>query len=114
MGALVVVALKVRGDVSSQFLSALLMALPLSGKPARIEVHRPAELPAAGHLGPRHRPSGGDALIAGESWIMHTVHQKGVDSFNTTAYGTGHQWLQAALEDVVATVRLLNTEAVSW
>jgi uncharacterized membrane protein len=38
------------------------------------------------------------ALIAGESWIMHTIHQKGVDSFNTTAYGTGHQWLQAALE----------------
>ena len=38
------------------------------------------------------------ALIAGESWIMHTIHQKGVDSFNTTAYGTGHQWLQGALE----------------
>ena len=29
---------KVRGDVSSQFLTALLMALPLSGKPARVEV----------------------------------------------------------------------------
>jgi 3-phosphoshikimate 1-carboxyvinyltransferase len=29
---------KVRGDVSSQFLTALLMALPLSGRPARIEV----------------------------------------------------------------------------
>jgi 3-phosphoshikimate 1-carboxyvinyltransferase len=29
---------KVRGDVSSQFLTALLMALPLSGKPSRIEV----------------------------------------------------------------------------
>src|SRR5688572_7741476 len=29
---------KVRGDVSSQFLTSLLMALPLSGKPARIEV----------------------------------------------------------------------------
>ena len=27
-----------RGDVSSQFLTALLMALPLSGKPARVEV----------------------------------------------------------------------------
>src|SRR3954468_5340661 len=37
-------------------------------------------------------------LLAGETWIMHTIHQKGVDSFNTTAYGTGHQWLQAALE----------------
>jgi 3-phosphoshikimate 1-carboxyvinyltransferase len=30
--------LRVRGDVSSQFLSALLMALPLTGKPATIEV----------------------------------------------------------------------------
>jgi 3-phosphoshikimate 1-carboxyvinyltransferase len=29
---------KVRGDVSSQFLTALLMALPLSGAPSRIEV----------------------------------------------------------------------------
>src|SRR5262245_10946271 len=37
-------------------------------------------------------------LLAGETWVMHTIHQKGVDSFNTTAYGTGHQWLQAALE----------------
>ena len=38
------------------------------------------------------------ALIAGESWIMHTIHQKGLDAFTTTAYGTGHQWLQGALE----------------
>jgi uncharacterized membrane protein len=37
------------------------------------------------------------ALIAGESWVMHTIHQKGVDAFTTTAYGTGHQWLQGAL-----------------
>jgi uncharacterized membrane protein len=37
-------------------------------------------------------------LLAGETWILHTIHQKGVDSFTTTAYGTGHQWLQAALE----------------
>ena len=29
---------KVRGDVSSQFLTALLLALPLTGKPSRIEV----------------------------------------------------------------------------
>jgi uncharacterized membrane protein len=43
-------------------------------------------------VGPRR------ALIAGESWIMHTIHQKGVDAFTTTAYGTGHQWLQGALE----------------
>ena len=31
-------SVRVRGDVSSQFLTALLMALPLAGKPARIEV----------------------------------------------------------------------------
>ncbi len=37
-------------------------------------------------------------LLAGDSWIMHTIHQKGVDSFTTTDYGTGHKWLQAALE----------------
>jgi uncharacterized membrane protein len=36
-------------------------------------------------------------LVAGESWIMHTIHQKGFDHFQTTAYGEGHQWLSAAL-----------------
>jgi uncharacterized membrane protein len=40
----------------------------------------------------------GRILLAGESWIMHTIHQKGVDSFTTTEYGAGHRWLQAALE----------------
>ncbi|MEA2527173.1 MAG: hypothetical protein QOF73_4400 [Thermomicrobiales bacterium] len=37
-------------------------------------------------------------LLAGESWIMHTIHQKGFDAFTTTAYGEGHQWLSAALK----------------
>ncbi len=37
-GKLSLEKIRVRGDVSSQFLSALLMALPLAGKPARIEV----------------------------------------------------------------------------
>ena len=36
-------------------------------------------------------------LLAGESWIMHTIHHKGFDSFTTTSYGEGHQWLSAAL-----------------
>ena len=40
----------------------------------------------------------GRVLIAGESWVMHTIHQKGFDHFTTTAYGEGYQWLQAALE----------------
>ena len=38
-------------------------------------------------------------LLAGESWIMHTIHQKGFDAFTTTAYGEGHGWLLAALTD---------------
>jgi 3-phosphoshikimate 1-carboxyvinyltransferase len=37
-GKLSLERLRVRGDVSSQFLTALLMALPLSGKAARVEV----------------------------------------------------------------------------
>lgn len=36
-------------------------------------------------------------LLAGESWVMHTIHQKGFDHFTTTAYGEGHQWLSGAL-----------------
>jgi uncharacterized membrane protein len=39
----------------------------------------------------------GRVLIAGESWSMHTIHQKGFDSVTTTAYGEGHQWLSGAL-----------------
>lgn len=38
-------------------------------------------------------------LIAGESWTVHSIHQKGFDSFTTTEYAEGVQWLQAALED---------------
>ena len=37
-------------------------------------------------------------LLAGETWVMHTIHQKGFDSFTTTEYGEGHLFLQAALE----------------
>lgn len=36
-------------------------------------------------------------LLAGESWVSHTVHQKGFDSFTTTAYVEGAQELTAAL-----------------
>ncbi len=41
---------------------------------------------------------GANVLLAGESWIMHTIHQKGFDDFTTTAYGEGHQWLSSALQ----------------
>ncbi|MDB5562871.1 MAG: cytoplasmic protein [Hyphomicrobiales bacterium] len=37
-------------------------------------------------------------LIAGESWTVHSIHQKGFDSFSTTEYAEGVRWLQAALE----------------
>jgi uncharacterized membrane protein len=40
----------------------------------------------------------GRVLLAGETWVMHTIHQKGYDSFTTTDYGEGHHFLQAALE----------------
>ncbi len=36
-------------------------------------------------------------LLAGESWTVHSIHQKGFDSFTTTAYAEGHHWLSAAL-----------------
>ncbi|RYE85871.1 MAG: cytoplasmic protein, partial [Hyphomicrobiales bacterium] len=38
------------------------------------------------------------ALIAGESWTVHSIHQKGFDSFTTTEYNEGVRWLRAALE----------------
>lgn len=38
-------------------------------------------------------------LIAGESWTVHSIHQKGFDSFTTTEYAEGVRWLRAALED---------------
>jgi uncharacterized membrane protein len=37
-------------------------------------------------------------LIAGESWTTHSIHQKGFDSFTTTEYNEGVQWLRAALQ----------------
>jgi uncharacterized membrane protein len=37
-------------------------------------------------------------LIAGESWTVHSIHQKGFDSFTTTEYAEGVQWLRQALE----------------
>lgn len=38
-------------------------------------------------------------LIAGESWMVHSIHQKGFDSFTTTEYAEGVGWLRSALED---------------
>jgi uncharacterized membrane protein len=36
-------------------------------------------------------------LLAGESWVTHTIHTKGFDSFATTAYAEGADDLRAAL-----------------
>ena len=52
-------------------------------------------------------------LLAGESWIMHTIHQKGVDSFTTTAYGEGHGWLEAALTGAGLSVEHLPNHLAS-
>src|SRR3990172_2113501 len=43
--------------------------------------------------------AGTRALIAGESWVTHSIHQKGFDSFTTTEYVEGVGWLRAAVED---------------
>src|SRR5450756_154487 len=37
-------------------------------------------------------------LIVGESWTVHSIHQKGFDSFTTTDYAEGVEWLRSALE----------------
>jgi uncharacterized membrane protein len=37
-------------------------------------------------------------LIAGESWITHSIHQKGFDAFTTTSYHEGVGPLRSALE----------------
>lgn len=37
-------------------------------------------------------------LIAGESWTVHSIHQKGFDSFTTTEYSEGAHALSQALE----------------
>lgn len=38
-------------------------------------------------------------LIAGESWTVHSIHQKGFDSFTTTEYAEGVGWLKTALQE---------------
>jgi uncharacterized membrane protein len=37
-------------------------------------------------------------LIAGESWVTHSIHQKGFDSFTTTSYHEGVGPLRTALQ----------------
>ena len=37
-------------------------------------------------------------LFIGETWITHTVHIKGVDSFEQSGFGCGVGWIKKALE----------------
>ena len=37
-------------------------------------------------------------LLAGESWISYTRHIKGFDSFFTSTYEEGIQWIQKSIE----------------
>jgi uncharacterized membrane protein len=46
-------------------------------------------------------------LLAGESWLSHTTHVKGFDTFNTAVYETGEKWLKEALEKGGYTVEFL-------
>lgn len=46
-------------------------------------------------------------LIAGESWMVHSTHVKGFDTFVTTEYGEGVRWLRDALEGAGYTVDFL-------
>ena len=46
-------------------------------------------------------------LIAGESWVTHSIHQKGFDSFTTTAYYEGVGPLREALQSRGVTVEYM-------
>src|SRR5688572_24600305 len=54
-----------------------------------------------------------EILIAGESWTTHTIHVKGFDSFTTSGYGEGVQWLRAALEAAGHRVDFMPNHRVS-
>ncbi len=54
-----------------------------------------------------------DILIAGESWVTHSIHIKGFDSFTTSTYEEGVHWLKAALENGGHHVHFLPNHLVS-
>jgi uncharacterized membrane protein len=51
-------------------------------------------------------------LIAGESWITHSVHIKGSDHFTTDSYEEGVHWLRQALERAGYAVEYLPNHLV--
>lgn len=52
-------------------------------------------------------------LVAGESWISHTIHIKGFDSFTTSEYAEGASWLIAALKEGGAAVDFMPNHLAS-
>lgn len=51
-------------------------------------------------------------LIAGESWITNSTHIKGFDTFFTSSYEEGVQWLRGALEKAGHDVHFLPNHLV--
>lgn len=37
-------------------------------------------------------------LLVGETWVTHTLHIKGMDTFTQSGYGDGSKWLRRAVE----------------
>lgn len=54
-----------------------------------------------------------DILIAGESWVTHSIHIKGFDTFTTSTYEEGVHWLKSALERAGHTVHFMPNHLVS-
>lgn len=38
-------------------------------------------------------------LLVGESWMSFTTHVKGFDTFYTSVYETGKEWIEKAVEE---------------
>jgi uncharacterized membrane protein len=55
---------------------------------------------------------GTTVLIAGESWMTHSIHVKGVDHFTTDSYEEGVHWLRQALERAGFAVEFLPNHLV--
>jgi uncharacterized membrane protein len=55
----------------------------------------------------------GAVMVVGESWVTHSVHQKGFDSFTTTTYEEGMAWLGPAIEAAGYELRFLPNHLVA-
>ncbi|MDO8208844.1 glutamine amidotransferase [Conexibacter sp. CPCC 206217] len=52
-------------------------------------------------------------MVVGESWVTHSVHQKGFDSFTTTTYEEGIGWLAPAIEAAGYELRFVPNHLVA-